>query len=897
MPDATPHWPSFVRARLRGAPLDDEVVDEVAEHVDEIYRIARASGRSHAEALQAVEEEMKNLPALTRAAAHARRRRTAPPDPPPAGRRRLLAAFTADLLYGARVLAARPAFTAVAVLTLALGIGANTAMFSIINQLYLRPLPFPEPDRLVMTWEADADNIANVFIVSQPNWEDWQRQSRSFERMAIWENLNFNLAGDAEPEQVLGMRVSHGLFPMLGINPQLGRTFSAEEDAAGHDVVVISDALWQRRYGARRDVIGRTTRLNGRPYEIIGVMPPGFAFERQEHHVWVPIAFSANDGDRDSHSFRSAARIRSGVSFEQAKAELQTIGARLAVQYDEANRGETATITRMSDLGVAYLKPTLYALFGAVALVLLIACVNVANLLLAQSSARQREFAIRAALGAGRGRIASQLLAEGLLLSFAGGVAGVAVAWAGTAVLDQALPPGIRVPPFRDPSGTPLHPTVLVFTMGVAVLTGLLFSLAPMLGLRRTQPSLSMKASGDRGGTASFTGMRGILVGVEVALAVIVLAGAGLMIRSVGRLLGVDPGLDTQHVLLMDVALPQEDFYGPPVRTNFCADLDRELAAVPGVVERGAISHLPLSGANAGRGLSIVGRVVSKPEVAAGASYRLTCPGYFGALGIQVLRGRDFTHADATNAPGVVIVNETMARTYWPDQDPVGKRLKLGRVESENPWLTVVGVVRDVKHFGLDSIARREIFRPYAQAAWPQMTITVKSGPAPLAIATPVREAVRRIDPDQPVNRIQTMENVVEQSIGSRRFPMLLLSVFSGVALLLAVVGVYGVVSYVVSQRAREIGIRMALGARAAQVVRMVIARSLTPIAIGLVAGFAGALLSSRLLESLLYEVRPHDPLVLGTMVAVLAGCAVVASFVPARRAATVDPLVVLKEE
>jgi putative ABC transport system permease protein len=897
MHDDRPDWPAFVRARLRGRRLDDDVIDEVAEHLDEIYRLAITSGRSRDDALRAVEEEMQNLPALTRAAAHARRRRSAPPVPPPAGRVNPFGAFLRDLVYAARLLRTRPAFSIVAVLTLAIGIGGNTALFSVINNLYLRPLPFPEPERLVMTWEAEADNTDNVNIVSQPNWEDWQRQSRAFERMAIWEFLNFNLAGESEPEQVFGMRVSHGLFPMLGVPPQLGRTFTADEDAPGHDVVVISDALWHSRFAGRTDIVGRTMRVNGRPHEIIGVMPPGFAFERRAYHVWVPIAFNEADADRGSHSFRSAARIRRGVSFDEAKAELQTIGTRLATQYERENRGETATITPMSDLGVAYMKPTLYALFGAVALVLLIACVNVANLLLAQSAARQREFAIRAALGASRGRFVSQLLAEGLLLAIAGAAAGIALAWLGAAALDKSLPPGITMAPFRPPADTPLDRTVLAFTIGIALITGVFFSLAPMLGLRRAQPASSMKASGERGATASFTGVRGVLVGVEVGLAVVVLAGAGLMIRSVGRLLAIDPGLEPKHVLLMSVALPQEDFYGPPVRKNFCADLDRELASVPGVVARGAVSHLPLSGANASRGLSIEGRVVSRPEDAANAAYRLTCPGYFATLGMPMLRGRDFTHADATGAAGVVIVNETMARTYWPDEDAVGKRLKLGRLENENPWLTVVGVARDVKHFGLDSEPRREIFRPYAQAAWPRMTITVKSGPGPLAIATPVRQAIQRIDPDQAVTGIQTMEDVIDESIGSRTSPMLLLSVFSGIALLLAVVGVYGVVSYVVSQRAREIGIRMALGARAAQVVQMVIGRSLLPIVIGLALGSAGALLASRTLASLLFEVTPHDPLVLATIVAILGASAVAASFVPARRAATADPLVVLKEE
>jgi putative ABC transport system permease protein len=896
MPEDRHDWRSLIRRRLAGAPLDDEVVDEIAEHVDEIYRTRRGSGRTDPEARTAVEEELANLPALTSAAAAARRRRgVSLPEPAASGRRRPLAAFARDLVYGARLLAARPLFTLIAVLTLALGVGANTALFSIVNVLYLRPLPFPEPDRLVNTWEYNIDEPKNVFIASQPNWADWVRQSTSFEHMAIWEEMRFNLAGDGEPEQVAGMRVSHGLFPTLGLRPQLGRTFLPAEDAPGHHVMVISDRLWRTRYGGRPDVVGQTTRVNGKPHEIIGVMPPEFIFEQRRHQLWVPIAFNQQDAERGSHSFRSVARLKKGVSFESAEAELDAIGRRLAAEYEE-NRGESATITRMSELGVAYMKPTLYTLFGAVGLVLLIACVNVANLLLAQSAARQREFAVRAALGAGRGRIASQLFAEGLLLASTGGIAGMAVAWAGIAALDSTLPPAITLAPFRDPAGTPLDPTVLAFTFAVAVLTGLLFSLAPVAGVIRLQPGTSLKSAGDRGGTASHPPLRSVLVGVEVALAVVVLAGAGLMIKSVGRLLAVEPGIDPDHVLLMEMALPQDDFYGPAVRTSFCEDLDSQLGAVAGVVKHGAVSHLPLGGANAGRGLTIEGRVVTKPEDGAGASYRLTCPGYFGALGIPVLRGRDFTHGDATGAAGAVIVNESMAKAYWPGLDPVGRRLKLGSAP-ESPWLTVVGVVGDVRHFGLDAEARREMFRPYPQAVWPQMTVVVKSGPPPLTVATPVREALRRIDQDQPVTRIRTMNDVVEESIGSRRFPMLLFGTFSGVALLLASIGVYGVVSCLVMQRTREIGIRMALGARARQVVGMVVRRSLTPIGAGLLAGVGMAIFASRLLGAMLYEVKPHDPVVLGGIALLLGGSAIVAALVPARRAATVDPLVVLKEE
>jgi putative ABC transport system permease protein len=896
MHDAAPDWKALIRARAGGATLDDDAVDEIAEHAEELYREQRLAGRAAEEARDAVVAEMTDLPVLMRAAKAARRRRLAPAaEVASPGRLRVVSAFGRDLAHGARLLAARPSFTAVALLTLALGIGANTAIFSVVNAVLVEPLPFSEPEKLVMIWEQDASNPQDLYIVSAPNWQDWVKASTSFSHLAIWEMLRFNIAGDGEPEQAFGMRVSASLFAMLGVAPQIGRTFTDGENAPGHDVVVIGDALWRGRYGANPDVIGRTTRINGRPFEIIGVMPRSFVFLNRNQQVWVPIAFNENDAQRDSHSFYAAARIKENVSFDAAKVEIETLGGRLAAEH-KANEGESASITPLTDLGISGLRPTLYTLLGAVGLVLLIACVNVANLLLAQASGRQREFAIRSALGAGRARLASQLLAEGLLLATAGGALGLALAWAGTAALAQSLPPSIVLAPFRNAASIPIDAGVLAFTFGIAAVTGVLFSLAPMLGMARYQPGASLKSTGDRGGTARFTGLRGVLVAVEVALAVVVLAGAGLMIRSVSRLVAVDPGLDAANVLVMEMALPQADFYGPPIRTSFCEDVERGVAAVPGVQALGAISHLPLSGANASRGFSIEG-VTLPPDEGASAAYRLTCPGYFEAMGITMLRGRDFTHADATTAPGVVIINETAAARYFKDRDPLGRRIKLGGPDSRAPWLTIVGISKDVRHFGLDSEARREMFRPYSQAAWPAMTVTVKAGVDPVSIAAPVRNALRQVDSEQPVTRIRTMDDVIAESIGQRRFPMLLLGIFAIVALVLAAIGVYGVVSYVVSQRTREIGIRMALGARAGEVVGMVVRRSLWPIGAGIAAGVSASLAASRLLGALLYGVTPYDPVVLGAIVAILGGSAVAACLVPARRAASVDPLVVLKEE
>ena len=893
-----PDWKARVRARPAGALLDEDTVEEIAQHADELYRSAIAAGRSEPDAEAAVESEMDNLASLARAARRARRvRPRLAPDPVAPGRTRAFAAFVRDVMYGTRLLLARPAFSTIAVLTLALGIGANTAIFSVVNSVLLSPLPFPDPDRLVMVWEQDAADPTDLYIVSAPNYQDWVTDSTAFERMAIWEYQSFNIAGaGSEPEQIPGMRASSSLFPMLGIAPQLGRTFTEAEEAPGHVVAVISDGVWRRHFGARPDVIGHPVRLNGKPFEVIGVMPATFQFTHRRFAIWTPIAFNEQDRNRTSHSFYAAARLKQGVSFDAAKAEIEALGARMEAQH-EGNRGERASITRMDELGIGQLRTTLLTLLGAVGLVLLIACVNVANLQLAQASGRHREFAIRAALGAGRGRLGSQLLAEGLVLAVAGAGAGLLLAWVGTTAMAKWLPPSIRFAPFRETATVPIDPAVLAFTCGIALLTAVVFSLAPIVGAWRVAPGASLKTGGDRGGTARFTVLRATLVASELALALMVLAGAGLMIKSVARLVAVDPGLNPANVLIMDIALPQADFYGPPERTMFCADVEREVSALPGVVRAAAISHLPLSGANAGRGITIEGRPAPAPNEGASAAYRLTCPGYFAALGIPILKGRDFTHADATTAPPVAIVNETTAERYWPGQDPVGQRFKLGGFASTNPWLTVVGVARDVRHFGLDSDARREIFRPYSQAAWPVMTMTVKTAASPMTAAPAVRSALSRIDPDQPVSRVRTMDQVVQDSIGSRTFPMLLLGMFAAVALVLAAVGVYGVVSYIVAQRTREIGIRMALGARAAQVVRLVVTRALVPIGVGIVVGVTGSLAASRLLAALLYEVRPGDVTVLGMMVVLLGGAAIAASLLPAHRAAAVDPLVVLKED
>jgi predicted permease len=879
------NWDALVRQHFAGRrTLSEQAVEELAQHLEETYSAARRAGRSESEALALAHRQIDNAPATLPANMVA---------PPSGGFRGAVAAVGRDLRYARRVLSARPGFTSVAVLTLALGIGANTAIFSVVRSLLLEPLPFRDPERLVMLWEADAENPARTSIVSMPNYVDFQRSIGAFEETGIFEYLNFNISGDGEAERVPGLRVSASMFHLLGVEPQLGRTFTPDEDAPGHHVAVISHALWQRRFGGRADIVGLHARINGIPHEIVGVMPASFILPVREAGIWTPIAFNEEDRGRSSHSFNASARLKSGVTLAAANAELAAFAGGLARQYPESNGGNTAVVTPMADLGVAQLRPTLFALAGAVAIVLLIACVNVANLLLAQLSARRHEFAVRAALGASRTRLATQLLAESLTISALGGIAGLAVAWGTTRLLEGVLPQSIASAPFRDAAGgINLDPQVLAFTAGVAILTGILFGLAPMFGLRQ---AADLRV-GTRGATGRMSVLRAVLVGTEVALALVVLVAAGLMVKSLTRLFANDPGLNPSNVLVVTMSLPQPDFYGPPIRKDFCGQVSQRVGTLPGVISAGAISHLPLSGANAGRSFSIEARTFP-PGQNASASYRLTCPGYFASLGIPIRAGRDFDARDATEAAASVIINEETAKRYWPGDDPIGKRIKLGRVDSPNPWMTVVGIVGNVRHFGMDDDVRREMFRPYAQAAWPTMTVVAKTATDPAAFAAAIRGALQKIDPDLPVSRVTTMERVQINSTGSRRFPMILLAAFGGVALALALVGVYGVVSYVVTQRTREIGIRVALGARRVEVMRLILFGAMRPVIAGLLAGSAGAFFAARLLGSLLYNVKPGDPAVMVGLAALLALAAAAASLVPSARATRVNPITVLRAD
>src|SRR5215475_4327373 len=811
-----------------------------------------------------------------------------------------------DLRFGARMLFKNPGFTLVAIITLALGIGANTTIFSVINSLLLKPIPLPDADQLALVWESQANDPMDRHIVSAPNFWDWRRQNDVFENMAILESggKDYDLSGGGEPERVSGVRISADFFDVLGVKPRLGRAFLPEEEQPGkHQVVVISDALWRNRYNSDPEIIGKTVRVDGEDHTVIGVMPPNFEFQLYSpaRQLFVPVAYTRGDQDRGSHSFICLARLKPGVTMGQARARMNNIGRVLAEQYPQDNAGKTATVDSIIGFDTESQQKTLLTLLAVAGFVLLIACVNVANLLMARGAARRRELAIRATLGASRARTIRQLLTESLLLAFAGGLSGILIALWSNSLLLKALPGELKAVPFRSISaatGLTIDYKVLAFAWGVTCLTGIIFGLAPALifSKRNVNEFLQEGVRGTTGGAGA--GLRQILVVLEVALALVVLTGAGLMIQSLARLLNVAPGFDPHNVLTLGMSLPQENtFYGPPGHPQFAHNLQEYVGSIPGVISVSAVSHAPVGGGNAGRGFVIEGRPDPGSENQPGGKYTITCPNYFQTMGIKLVSGREFTERDSLNAPGVIVINEAMAKRYWPNEDPIGKRIKIGSFNSDAPWLTVVGITQDVKQGGLDQKPRPEFYRPYNQAAWPMMTVVVRTASSPGPFINPIKQALARFEPERAVSGAQTMEEVIYDSVGSRRFPMMLLAAFSLVALTLSAVGISGVVAFSVSQRTREIGIRLALGAQKGAVIWLALNRSMAAALIGVGAGLLASFALTRFLTGLLFEVKPMDPLVLGSAALILTGVAFIACYMPARRATEVDPMTALRCE
>jgi putative ABC transport system permease protein len=855
-----------------------DVRDEVRQHVADLRRDALRRGCRPEEADRLVEAELARFEAMA-----ARE-----------SQRRWWIGTRLDIGHAWRLLLRQRGSSFLVIATLAVAIGACTTVYSLFNRLVLQPLPFPDPERLVLLWETDADDPARTFIVAAPNYADWVASARSFESLGIWAEMTFNLSTGVTPEQINGLRASSSLFSVLGIAPQIGRIFTPEEEPPGHAVAVISDDVWRNHFARRHDVLGQRIRLNGDLHEVIGVMPPGFAFPYHGAGVWIPLAVTRQDGERGAHSFWVAGRLKPDATFEHARDEIERIGVELRGRYRE-NSGEGATATRMSDYGLRFARQMLTALAWAVALVQAIACVNVASLQLGQGLARRNEFAMRLSLGASYRRLCRQVAVEGLVIAMAAAAAGVALAVLSTRLVELLLPPGLLSLLFRGDVTVALDSSAVAFAVTVAVLSAVLFAFAPIFGLQQQALHSTLREGGRTSTRHART--RSVLVAAEIALAVIVLIAAGLMAKSVRSLLDVDPGIDPARVLTLRVSLPQADTYGPPERVGFCANLAREGATVSGVTRISAVSHLPLSGANASRAITIDGRPEPPPNQGAGANYRLSCPGYFDTLGIPLVAGRDFTAADIVGREDVVIVNRALVDRYWPDGGALGQRIKLGDFGGTNPWMTIVGISENVRHFSLDAEPSREIFRPYAQSAWPVMTVVARTASDPLAWERPLRSALTRVEPDLPAATARTMEDVVRRSIGWREAPMRLLTAFAVVGLLLAAVGVYGVLAYYVSQRTREFGVRSALGASRWTIVSLVLRQSALPLTTGIVGGVIASFAAGRLLSELLFDVQPGDPAVLAMVVGVLVSVALVSSWWPARRAASVDPLTALRDE
>ncbi len=802
-----------------------------------------------------------------------------------------------DLRYGVRTLRKIPAFTAVAILTLALGIGANTAIFSVVNGVLLRPLPYRDPSRLVLIAEKSPFPVIST---SYENYVDWRDQSKSFEAMEATRAGSITLTGAGEPERLIVRMATAGLYPMLGINAAVGRTFLAEEDrAGGAPVALLSYGLWQRRFGGSADVIGKTIHLDLQPYQVVGVMPAGFQI-MQPADVYLPFTPWAKTlpDDRNWHpGIIPLARMKQGVTREQARAEMVGITKRLEQQYPDYNTGTSADVVGLQDQIVQNSRPALLLLLGAVSFVLLIACANVANLLLARATSRQKEVAIRTAMGASRGRVIRQLLTESVLLSLAGGLLGVIVGWTAVKILPSIA--GDSIPP-GAPIG--LDPWVLGFTAVVSILTGLLFGIVPALrtanlDLRET---LNESSRGSTGGPDQHV-LRGALVALEIGLAMLLLVGSGLLLRSFSRLQEVPPGFQPDHLLVADIPLSQTAYAKPEDRYQFFDRLVERARALPGVRSAAAASFLPVSGGGSIIHFNITGRPPKSPHDFVAAGYRTITPNYLETMGVPLKLGRLFTSADNEKAPAVVVINSTMAKTFFANENPLGKRLQLGALPDKDvPTMEIVGVVGDVK-FGLGTDPQAEMYLPYRQAdqVLPvyQLSVVLRTAGDPAQQTSALRSALADIDPNQPLVHVRTMEENMSTTVAQPRFRTWLIGILALLALVLAAVGVYGVMSYTVTQRTSEIGVRVALGAQAGDVFRMIVGNGLRLALFGVVIGVVAALALTRLLQSFLFGVSAYDPVTFIAVSLVLTLVAVAASYFPARRATRVDPIRALRYE
>jgi len=812
-----------------------------------------------------------------------------------------------EIRYAVRMFRKNPGVSAIALLTLALGIGANTAIFSVVSAVLLQPLPYQNPERLVSLWENVPEH--GRWRVAPANFFDWKKQNTVFTDVVSFGGATLTLTGDGDPEQLSGTAVTPGYFEVVGVQPVLGRAFQPEEYQLGKDqVVIIGYGLWQRRFGGDRNVVGRNVTLDGNSYTVIGVMPAGIypahpttagriEFDEQSQDFWRPMSYMVHLASlRSAHIMGVLARLKPGVTIEQAQTEMNTIGARLAQEY-EANRGEGIIVNRFLNEVVGNVRPALVTLLVAVGMVLLIACANIAGLLLAQHAARTKEIAIRAALGAGRGRLVRQFFVEGLLLSILGTLAGVGVAQLGLKVLLKFVPQ--QIPRLAHVG---LDWRVLGFTLLLSLVTCLLFGLVPAWHASKPDLQTALEQSGRTSGPgAARLRFRQMLVVFQVSVAVMLAIGAGLLIKSFWLLERVDPGFKAERVLSADLILPGVKYKEPADINNFYHQLLERLAALPGV-ESATIAYDPPLKSNWIDSFEIEGRVAAAEDRSQNANFIPVGADYFNTVGARIVRGRIFTPQDDAEHPGTAIVNEAFVRHYFPNEEPLGRRLKPGPPGRiwKNQKLTsfeIVGIARDVKFGGLAAVTEPAYYLPAAQAPLPDMTLLVRTTNDPKSIIAAVRQAVWSIDPNQPIANVNTLEQIVSDSIAQPRLNMVLMMLFGGLALSLSAVGIYGLLSYAVTQRTQELGIRMALGANVGNVLKLVLKQGMLLALIGEAIGLVAAFALTRLMRGLLFAVTPTDTGIFAGVVVVLTLTALVACWVPARRATKVDPLVALRYE
>jgi putative ABC transport system permease protein len=881
--------PLRLRSLLRRGQVEQELDEELSYHLERQIEENLAKGMTADQARYAALRAMGGIEQQKERCRDMRRVN-------------LVEDLAQDLRYGVRVLARSPVFTAVAVLTLALGIGANTAIFSVVNELLLRPLPFRDAERLVMLWEKNLKLGVHQNTTSRANFMGWREQSTVFESMAAFSDQRLNLTGDGEPEEVSVQFANPELFQVLGVEPIIGRVMTQEDARPGATgVAVLSYGLWQRRFGGDPQVIGKPITLNGAPCTVIGILPAGFQWHiRRSSHsgrpaeIWTALAMPTEGEAALRGRFLSVvARLKPGASIEQVEAEMNTISARLE-QDSPYNKGSSAEVILLREQLIGNIRSALLILLGAVGFVLLIACANVANLMLSRAAAREREIALRAALGASRMRVVRQLLTESLLLALLGSLLGLGLAWWGLGAL-VAISPRDLV----NLHSVGINLTVLAWTLAVSVLTGIVFGLAPALESTRLDLNDTLKEGGKGAGGQSSRSrrLRSALVVAEVALALVLLVSAGLLVKSFARLQKIDTGFNAENVLTMVARLPGAKYREDQQVIAFFREATERIGALPGVRSVGMVNYLPFyGGLGASTAFTIEGRPAPPPGQEVTTDVRVTDPAYFNAMGIPLRRGRNFTDLEATEARHVVLISESFARQYFPGEDPIGKRITVPMSERPVPS-EIVGIVGDVRYESLVDEAKPAVYFPHSELTYPFMTFVIRTAGDPAEIGPAVRSELLAIDPDQPMSDVRTMNQVMADTVSRARFNTLLLGLLAGLATLLAAVGIFGVMNYSVTLRTHEIGIRMALGAQPSRVLMLILRQGLLLTLIGIGIGLAGALALTRVMSGLLFGVDATDPATFASIVLLLATVSLVACFIPARRATKVDPMIALRYE